>query len=428
MGPRRHVVDRGEVLGILEAGLGAADPEAAVRDAVRRMPSSDANEIVLAAFGKAAYRMSRGAISELGERLRAGIAIVPRGYPSGELGRVKVREGTHPLPSAGNVEASRELVELVRGVGEDQVLLVLISGGGSSLLEVPKDGLRVEELAALSGELMRRGADIRELNAVRKHLSDVKGGQLLRGFRGRACVSLIVSDVVGNPIDSIASGPTAPDPSTYSDALDVLGRYGLLDEFPDEVAVLRSGAEGRLEETLKPGDPVFSSVRNEVILDNRAALRAMELEAARRGYRAEVLTDSMEGEAREVGKFLGSLSTREGGLAFCAGGETTVTVRGKGTGGRNQEIALAAALQVKRLGNAGRAGVGALATDGVDGNSPAAGAALGSSDIASLDERGARESLAENDSYTFLRRAGLTVEIGATGTNVNDLFVLLIRD
>lgn len=415
---------RSDVLEILTEGLAAADPEAAVRRGISIVRPR--GRTVVLAFGKAAYRMARGALGG-SVHVDRGIAIIPRGYPSGDISPIRAMEGTHPLPSGENVRASREALELVRGVRGDEFLLVLISGGGSSLLEVPKDGVSVEEEAALAGELMRRGADIRELNAVRKHLSEVKGGQLLRGFRGRACASLIVSDVVGNPLDSIASGPTAPDPTTYSDALEVLRRYGLLDEFPGAARVLERGAKGLLDETPKPGDRLFSRVVNRVVLDNRPSLRAMARRARELGYRSEVLTDSMEGEAREVGRFLGSLSARGVRRALAAGGETTVTVRGSGRGGRNQELALAAALQVKELGAAGYTGLGALATDGVDGNSPAAGAALGSDEIGSLDEEGARRALYANDSYDFLARAGLAIETGPTGTNVNDLFILLSR-
>ncbi len=419
------MIRREELLDVLRAGLELADPLGPTRDAAGRLPQGD---VVLVAFGKAAYRMSLGALEALGERVVDGIVIVPKGSPSGRLPRLEVVEGTHPLPSEQNVRASERAREIVRGVREDQLLLALISGGGSSLLEIPRGGLGVEYLAALTGELMRRGADVRELNVVRKHLSEVKGGQLLRGFRGRACFSLIVSDVVGNPVEAIASGPTAPDPTTYSDALRIMDRYGLSGEFPEAYELLRAGAMGRLPETLKPGDPIFERVRNEVILDNRPALSAMRRRASSMGFRAEVLTESMEGEAREVGRFLGSLSTGEPGRALCAGGETTVTVRGKGVGGRNQEIVLGAALQVRRLGTWARAGVGALATDGVDGNSPAAGAALGSEELSGIDEEGIREALRENDSYNFLRRLGATIEIGPTGTNVNDLFIMLLRE
>ncbi|MFP3229064.1 MAG: DUF4147 domain-containing protein [Nitrososphaeria archaeon] len=417
-------VRREEVLEVLMRGLAAADPEGAVR---RRASRLGAASLRVLAFGKAACRMASGAAAALGDRVEEGLVIVPRGYPCGDLGGMRILEGTHPLPSPENVRASEEARGLVGRVREDEVLLVLISGGGSALLEVPKEGVGVEEEAALVGELMRRGADVREINAVRKHLSEVKGGQLLRGFRGRACVSLIVSDVVGNPIDAIASGPTAPDPTTYSDALGVLRRYGLLERFPGAARLLERGARGELGETLKPGDPVFSRVVNEVVLDNRPALAAAAAAARGLGYRAQVLTDSMEGEAREVGRFLGSLAARGARRAQLAGGETTVTVLGGGRGGRNQELALGAALQVRRLGMAARAGVGALATDGVDGNSPAAGAALGSEDIASMDEDGARAALRESDSYGFLGRAGLAVVTGPTGTNVNDLAVVLVR-
>ncbi|MGC9117287.1 MAG: glycerate kinase type-2 family protein, partial [Conexivisphaera sp.] len=317
-------VAREDVMRVLRSGLAAADPEAAVVGGLRRLrPSGD---VVVLAFGKAAYRMARGALSVLGGRVREGLAIVPKGYPSGDLGNIRVIEGTHPLPSEENVRASEEAMGIVRRVREDETLLVLISGGGSALLEVPKDGLSVEEEAALADALMRSGADVRELNAVRKHLSEVKGGQLIRGFRGRECVSLIVSDVVGNPVDSIASGPTAPDPTTYAEALDVLRKYGLDGRFPNSERILGMGARGLLEETPKPGDPVFSRVINRIVLDNRPALRAMAREARRMGYSAQILTESMEGEAREVGRFLGSLSTRGRRRAAMAGGETTVTV------------------------------------------------------------------------------------------------------
>ena len=353
----------------------------------------------------------------------------------GRVGPVEVLRGDHPIPSSNTLRSSRRLLEyLETQVGPDDVVLVLISGGGSALFEVPEDGIGLGEIALVTRELMRAGADIVELNTVRKHLSAVKGGKLLRRIPAKRVFSLIISDVVGDRLDTIASGPTAPDETTFRDAEEVLRRRGLWERVPESVRRwIEKGVRGEAPETVKPGDPVLRKVRNVIVASNAISLEAMAKFLEAKGYHAVILTPYIEGEAREVGKVLGAIarSVAEKGYlatrpaALLAGGETTVTVRGSGVGGRNQELCLSIAMAIRGYRNIVFACMG---SDGVDGISPAAGAIV---DGATYDEALSRgldpkAYLDNNDSYTFFTRLGLAIMTGYTGTNVNDFVVGLV--
>jgi hydroxypyruvate reductase len=333
------------------------------------------------------------------------------------------------------VQQTSEILAIVDGAADGDLVLCLISGGGSALLTAPADGLSLEDVQAVTGLLLRAGATINELNAVRKHLSQVSGGQLARRAAPAHVVSLILSDVAGSPLDVIASGPTAPDPTTFEDAWSVIERYGLADLLPEGVTMrLVRGIRGEILETPKPGDPVFDRVENRSVASNVLAVEAAAARARELGLEAIIGSTHLEGEAREVGVVLAGVAKeiathgrpvrRPGCVLF--GGETTVTVRGDGVGGRNTELALGAALALEGWGP--DLVVASLATDGGDGLSPSAGAIADGTAI----ERGrslgldAHDSLARNDSYTYWAALGDAIMTGPTGTNVNDVMGVFV--
>jgi hydroxypyruvate reductase len=446
-GPRLLEHDRANrerVLPILSAAIEAVDPYRAVRRFLIREGDElrvgdrayDLRRIArvfVVGAGKAGAPMARAVEDVLGERLAAGVVNVKRGHA--EPTRVVRLQGAgHPIPDEDGVEGTRRIVELVEQAGPDDLVLCLISGGGSALLQLPAAGISLDDTQRLTDALLRAGATIDELNAVRKHLSRVTGGGLARLAQPAAVAALLLSDVVGNPLDVIASGPTAPDTTTFADALAILERYGLVQ--PDGssplpatvLARLRAGRRGEIPDTPKADDPVFRSVHNQLVASNELAAQAAVEEAECRGFRALLLTTYVEGEAREVGRVMAALAREVAAsdrplprpCCLVLGGETTVTVRGRGMGGRNQELALAAALKLAGLGNILLV---ALATDGNDGPTDAAGAVADGSTLAraralDLDPRAA---LANNDTYRFFARLGDLLLTGPTNTNVNDL-------
>lgn len=393
--------------------------------------------LALVAAGKAAATMARAAERVLGGLVDDAIAVAPAG-PASYLRRTRLMLAGHPVPDARGAQAAEAVLALARGLGRDDLLLVLLSGGASALLPAPVAGVRLEEKADLTGRLMRAGATIQELNTVRKHLSQIKGGGLARAAAPARVACLVLSDVVGDDLSTIASGPTVPDPTTYADAIDVLRRRGVWDEAPAAVRRhLEAGLRGEAPETAKPGHPLFARVATRIIGNNAIAVAAAEREALRQGLRARALTTRLEGEAREASRVLVAVLREcvESGrplappLCLLAGGETTVTVRGPGRGGRNQEIAVAAVDPLS--GFPAHAVVASIATDGVDGASDAAGGVV--------DQETAREAaalglappaafLAASDSTSFLGPVGGLIVTGPTGTNVVDLTVLLAGD
>ena len=377
--------------------------------------------------GKASGAMAAAVERTLGRRITEGLVVVKDGYTV-PTARVILREAGHPVPDARGQAAAEEIVRRVRSAGADDAVLFLVSGGGSALTPAPVRPITLAEKQETTRLLLGAGATINELNAVRKHLSLFKGGQLARAAAPATLISLILSDVIGDPLDVIASGPTAPDPTTFADALAVLERRGVGYLVPNAVrARLEAGARGEVEETPKPGDPAFERVTNVVIGNNALVVDAAAAEARRLGYRAEVLTRSLQGEAREVAL---ELVARARALpprsCLIAGGETTVTVRGRGRGGRCQEFALAAALQLRRDD---RVIVLAAGTDGTDGPTDAAGGIADAETVARGECAGqaARRALDDNDAYTFLSAAGDLIVSGPTNTNLLDLY-LLLRD
>jgi hydroxypyruvate reductase len=353
--------------------------------------------------------------------------------------RIAIMEAGHPVPDEPGLAGAEQIAALVQGLTPRDLVIVLISGGGSALLPLPVAGVTLDDYRVLTDLLLRCGADIREINAVRKHCSRLQGGGLARLAAPARVATLILSDVVGSPLDVIASGPTVPDGSTFSDALAVLDRYDIAGQVPASILDhLRRGAVGAVPDTPKPGDPAFDNVTNVIIGDNGRAGRAAVAEAQRQGFQSVLLTTFFQGEAREIGKAVAGLAQ---GIAcgqsdltppacLVLGGETTVTVRGKGVGGRNQELALAAAIALDGypMPDGVEVAIVSLATDGTDGPTDAAGG------IATADtlRRGralgldARAALADNDSYRYLGALGELVITGPTGTNVNDLVLVFV--
>jgi glycerate-2-kinase len=388
--------------------------------------------LVLIAAGKAACTMARAAEDVLGPKLDA--ALVVDTSASTPLVRARLLLAGHPLPDARGLRAAREVERLCASLGAQDTLLVLLSGGASALLPAPVPGLTLRDKAAVTRLLMAAGANIVELNVVRKHLSRLKGGGLVRAAAPARVITLVLSDVVGDDLAVIASGPTVPDPTTYADAWEVLRRRRLLRRVPASVRRhLAAGRRGARPETPKPGDPLFRRVQTAVLGSGRTSVAAAETEALRRGFRTRVLTTRLTGEARAVSPALvAELSRARGaaagrrGVCLLAAGETTVTVQGTGRGGRNQEVAVAAMPGLSAM--PGPALLASLATDGIDGKSDAAGGVADQTSLGRVRELGLAPPayfLSHNDSEGLLAALGDLLITGPTGTNVADVVVLL---
>ena len=391
------------------------------------LPPPPKGRLVVVGAGKAAAGMARATAAFYGERYPgvalSGLVITRYGHAdvSGiRAGQIRVIEAAHPVPDAAGVAATEEILALAEGLGEDDLLVCLISGGGSALLCAP-DGVTLAQKAALTQALLRSGADITEMNTVRKHLSKVKGGGLARAAFPAQVVSLIVSDVAGDDLSVIASGPTVPDSSTLVEAKAVLARYGL--ELPSHF--------NNTPETPKPGNPIFERVQNHLIASAQGMLEATATFFREHGVTPLILSASVTGEARDVAKMHTAVArqVRTHGqplappCALLSGGETTVTVRGSGRGGRNCEFALSLGLELNGL-----AGVYALAadTDGLDGTENAAGAVVTPGTVGFTGQAEARRYLDNNDAYSFFERIGGLIRTGPTLTNVNDVRLILV--
>lgn len=430
---------------IYNAALKSADAYAAVQCRLRLQEHAvwvdgepidlgESGRIVVVGAGKASARMAQAVEAVLGDRVAGGVVSVKDGH-SAPTRRVVVKEAAHPLPDRRSLANGRAILDAVSHLRPNDVVLCLLSGGGSALMESLPEGLMLDDLRAVTRTLMLGGADIVELNCVRKHLSEMKGGQLARAAAPARVVSLILSDVIGDDLSSIASGPTVPDPTTFGEALEIMRRYGALDaaETGAAVSVIRRAADGALAETPKPDDPLFARVRNVIVGSNRLAVEAAAAAAKALGYDTRILSTYLQGEAREVGRVLGGIAREQreragpaARLCYLGGGETTVTVRGEGRGGRNQECALGAVALLEGL-----SGVVLLcaATDGGDGSSDAAGAVVDGQTQERARAAGlhARAALDKNDSHTFFAALGTQVKPGPTMTNVNDLVVMLVE-
>jgi hydroxypyruvate reductase len=394
-------------------------------DRIRRL-------LVLGA-GKAGGAMAQVLEEILDDRIAQGLVVVREGYTA-QTRRIRLVEAGHPLPDARGLQAAQAMLELARDAQEDDLVVVLISGGGSALAPAPVPWITLAEKQFLTRQLLAAGATINELNAVRKHCSLLKGGQLAKIATPAPVLSLILSDVIGDHLDVIASGPTAPDETTFAEALAVLGRFGLMERVPATVlSHLEQGVRGEIPETPKAADPVFRRVTNHVIGNNRLVVEAAEAKARALGFNTYLLTCSLQGEAREAARQFADLARqiRSSGqpvsppACVIAGGETTVRLRGKGTGGRCQEFCLAGALSLKETPDVL---VLALGTDGSDGPTDAAGALADGQTVRRGKGMGLDASvcLEDNDSYRFFSALGDLVTTGPTNTNLLDLYLLFV--
>lgn len=384
-------------------------------------------KIVVIGAGKGSARMAEMVERLLGAKVAGGVVVVPYETKIPSCDRIEIIQAGHPVPDRSGLQATKRMMQQLRDARRDQLVICLISGGGSALMPSPAEGITLEDEAKTEGLLMRAGADIFELNCVRKHLSSLKGGQLARVLYPSTVLSLIVSDVVCDRLDMVASGPTVPDPTTFLDAMKVIQKYKLTDSLPVSVRRrLRAGIEGLIEETPKQADKVFRNVHNVLIGNNSIAVDAAKRFLSERGFVCSVVERKMTGEAREKGKWFGRLlAESRAGKALIVGGETTVKVKNQmGKGGRSMEFALAAAAEIADRAIA----IVCFGTDGVDGNTDAAGGYVDGKSLKRGEEIdvSASKCLELNDSYTFFKALGDLIITGRTGTNVNDVAVGIV--
>lgn len=435
---------RDDARAIFRAALDAADPRAAIQRAIQRNGKrlrvqnreyALSRRVFVIGFGKAGAAMAQ-AVEEIFPDIEHGVVIVKYEHLA-PLRKIELCQAGHPLLDENSLRGTQKILDVLKAATPDDLIVCLISGGGSALLELPVAGISLADFRAATDVLLRAGATINELNTVRKHLSQVKGGQLARRANGAPIVSLILSDVIGSPLDTIASGPTAPDSTTFADALNIIDRRNLRTQLPASVVEhLERGARNEFPDTPKADDEIFARVQNVVIADNALACDAAANRARALGYNTLLLSTFVQGEACQVAKVFVAIAkeiaqtNRPVARPACviAGGETTVTVRGQGTGGRNQELALAAAIEIAGM-HAPRVVVLSGGTDGTDGPTDAAGAIVDGGTFARARERGidARKFLADNDAYNFFAPLGDLLMTGPTNTNVNDVIVVLAQ-
>jgi hydroxypyruvate reductase len=418
---------------VFEAALRAAEVGPLVRRALAGIAAPAAGRLIVVGAGKASGAMAAAVEEAWGERVAGGLVVVKDGHLA-PTRRIRLVEAGHPVPDERGARAAREMLALAAAAGADDLVLVLVSGGASALTPAPVPPITLADKQAVTRLLLAAGADIGQLNAVRKHCSAFKGGQLARAAAPARVLALLLSDVIGDPPDVIGSGPTAPDVSTFAGALGILDRFGLRDRVPASVRErIESGARGAIAETPKPDDPLFRRVDNVVIGNNAIVVEAAASRAAALGFHPHVLTRALCGEAREVARDLVALAAdvRAGRgpvtppACLIAGGETTVTVTGRGTGGRCQELALAAAVALD--GVPGMAVV-AAGTDGSDGPTTATGAVADGTTAERARRLGydLRARLADNDSHPVFAALGDLIVTGPTNTNLLDLYLILV--
>jgi len=432
-----------DAMAILLAGVEAVEPRRAVRAHLRRrgevllaggrrLTLARGGRVWVVGAGKAAAPMADAVEEILGARVAGGLVVTKYGHGA-PLRRVELREAGHPVPDQAGVQASRDLAALLGAVRAGDLVVCVISGGGSALLPSPVEGITLGEKQEVTRLLLGCGATIGEINGVRKHLSALKGGGLARLARPAALLTLVLSDVVGDPLDVIASGPTVADPTTFAEACQVLARYGLGAQVPVPVrARLEAGARGELPETPKPGDRLFARSVNLMVGSNALAVAAAARQARALGYRPLVLSTTVTGETREVAAVHAAIARElattgrplRRPACLLSGGETTVTLRGTGKGGRNQEFALAGALGIEGLE---RMAVLSAGTDGTDGPTDAAGAFADGDTVARARAAGLdpRAALDGHDAYPFFQGLGDLISTGPTRTNVMDLRLIL---
>lgn len=429
---------------IFRSGVKAVDPIEAVGRHVKRQDeilkvgdkSYDLkyfSRVIVVGAGKASAAMAQPLEELLGDRLKEGLVQVKYGH-SLPLRKIRIVEAGHPVPDKSGIEGAHQIVQLVKSATKKDLLIFLISGGGSALLPSPVEGLTMEDEQRTTQILLESGANIHEINAIRKHISQVKGGRLARLAYPAALVSLFLSDVIGDNLDSIASGPTVPDSSTFGDCVHILEKYRIKNQLPSAVTEhLEKGIRGEVEETPKSDDPAFERTQNMIIGSNILALKAARSKADELGYNSLILSTFIEGETREVARVHAAIAREilkrdlpvRRPACIISGGETTVTIRGKGLGGRNQEFVLAAAIDVDGLEDVVILSGG---TDGTDGPTDAAGAIADGLTVKRAKSMGLdpERYLRENDSYHFFQALGDLLITGPTFTNVMDLRLVIV--
>jgi len=431
---------------IFSASLKAVDPYISVKRFAERIRSvytnNNCNRLLVAGFGKAACPMANAIEDTLGDLVTRGIVITKYGHAgnqrpkvSGQHSKITIFEAGHPVPDENGVNGTNEVIRLLKDADEDTLVLCLISGGGSALLVSPYKGITLSEKQKVTQHLLKAGANIEELNTVRKHISGVKGGRLAEAAYPARIISLMLSDVIGDRLDVIASGPTSPDPTTYDDALKVMNKYGLTDKTPPGILdVINKGAERIITDTPEEGNIIFERVENIIIGSNRFALDAAKQRAEELGFYAEIISAELTGEARDAAKWLAEKVRKSGSaevqkhkkpLCLVSGGETTVSVTGNGLGGRNTEFALAFAMEIEGVDGVVLLSAG---TDGTDGPTDAAGAIVDGKTIENARASGIDPEtyLENNDSYNFFKKIDSLLITGPTGTNVMDLQIVLL--
>jgi len=428
----------------LESALNAVDPKRIIKSRISLQNSvlkvngysfdlRRFKHVYVVGGGKASGSMAEALEQILSEHITDGFINIPRGTKH-KTKVIKLHETSHPIPDETGVEGTRRILEIAEKAGENDLVICLISGGGSSLMPLPRGDISIVDKKKITEALLKCGATINEINTVRKHISDFKGGWLAKKAYPATVLNLILSDVIGDPLDFIASGPTVPDSTTFHEAVKILKKYELWNTVPESIRkVLSDGEKGLIPETPKADDQVFKKVFTVVVGNNRFASLAACESLRSNGLNTLLLTSTLEGEARHVGTVLASIA-REISISqnpvskpagIVAGGETTVTVKGKGLGGRNQEIALSAALKLEGMNGVVLA---SLSTDGVDGPTDAAGAIVDGKTLERAANKGLNpeEFLAENNSYNFFSELGDLIFTGPTGTNVNDVSVIIV--
>jgi len=429
---------------IFADALKAADPFVGIKKVLRidnndividgeRYSAGDYSEVYVVGGGKASARMGQAVEDVLGGRISGGWINTKEGH-SVSLENITVHECGHPVPDERGIYGARKILNILSGADERSLIICLLSGGGSALMPAPADGITLKEKQEVTSILLKAGASINELNALRKHLSQLKGGGMARAAYPARLHALILSDVIGDPLDVISSGPTVGDSSNFTDCIDICERYKIMESLPKNVRErFRKGAEGSIPDTAEESEPYFTTVKNTLIGNNRMSVEAARQSAEEKGFNTIVLTTTLEGEASEVGNVFASVASEivasgnPVAMPACviSGGETTVTVRGNGKGGRNQEMALTVA---QRLSGVDGYVFLSGGTDGTDGPTDAAGGIVDGETVKRGEEKGldCYSYLENNDSYHYLSAVDGFVMTGPTGTNVMDVQILLV--
>ena len=427
---------REDILKVFESGIKAVNPYISTKKMIKikgdkLILDSDIYQlnsfenIYVIGAGKASIQMVRAIFEIFGNRISGYV----NSLENKEIGNIICNKSCHPIPDKNGEIGATNIYEIAKNAGKNDLIICLISGGGSAMMPLPENGISLKDKIEVTKLLLECGANINEINAVRKHLSKIKGGKLANIAYPAKTISLILSDVVGDPLDSIASGPTSPDSTTYEDVLQILKKYDIYEKIPKNVIY---HIISKKNETPKPGDKIFENVKNIIIANNKIALNEASKKSVQLGYNTMVLTSHLEGEAREVGIMLTGIAkdilkydepVKKPAMILC-GGETTVNLTGNGKGGRNQELVISALRKLPE-----NVTIASIGTDGIDGNSNSAGA-IGDFDVLKISkekELNIDEFLKNNDSNTFFKKTNGLINTGPTGTNVADIIAVVIK-